>query len=98
MKDVYSSDTQKSPAEVTGNTAEHLQEGRMHDYRGNFCINCKEPHKTGDEKICEKYKMEATTKNKMRLDKYDAYTAKETLGYRGRKSYVSVARGAAKRE
>ena len=34
----------------------------------------------------------------MRLGKCDAYTAKETLGYRGRKFYLSVARGAAKRE
>ena len=42
--------------------------------------------------------MEATTQNKMRLDKCDAYTAKETQGYRGRKSYVSVTRGAAKRK
>ena len=42
--------------------------------------------------------MEATIQNKMRLDKCDVYTAKERLGYRGRKSYVSVARGAAKRE
>ena len=29
--------------------------------------------------------MEATIQNKMRLDKCDVYTAKETLGYRGRK-------------
>ena len=34
----------------------------------------------------------------MRLDKCNVYTAKEKLGYRGRKSYVSVARGAEKRE
>ena len=34
----------------------------------------------------------------MRLDKCNAYTAKETLGYRERKSYMSAARVAAKRE
>ena len=34
----------------------------------------------------------------MRLDKFNAYAAKETLGYRGRKSYMAVAEGAAKRE
>ena len=34
----------------------------------------------------------------MRLDKCDAYTAKETLGYRGRKTYVAAARGPAKTE
>ena len=34
----------------------------------------------------------------MRLDKCDVYTEKETLGYRGRKSFVSVAGGAAKRK
>ena len=32
----------------------------------------------------------------MRLEKCDAYTAKETLGYMGRKSYVSATKGAAK--
>ena len=42
--------------------------------------------------------METEIQNKMRLDKCNAYTAKETLGYRGRKSYVSAAREAAKRE
>ena len=34
----------------------------------------------------------------MRLDKCDAYTAKETLGYRERKSYVTATRGAAKKK
>ena len=34
----------------------------------------------------------------MRLDKCDVYTAKETLGYRERKSYITAERGAAKRE
>ena len=34
----------------------------------------------------------------MRLNKCDAYTAKEILGCRGRKLYVAVARRAAKRE
>ena len=42
--------------------------------------------------------MEATIQSKMGLDKCDAYTEKEILGYRGRKSYVSAAREAAKRE
>ena len=32
----------------------------------------------------------------MRLDKCDVYTAKEILGYRGRNSYMSAAREAAK--
>ena len=61
----------------------------MHDFRGNFCPYCKEPHKTGDKKICEKYKIEAAIQKKMRV-KSDAYTAKETLGYREKKSYVSA--------
>ena len=42
--------------------------------------------------------MEATFQNKMRLDKCEAYTAKETLGYRQTKFYVSAERGTAKRE
>ena len=75
---------------------ETLQEGRMYDCRGNFCLYWKEPHKTGDEKIYEEYKMEATVQCKRRLDKCDVYTTKETLGYKERKSYVSAARGAAK--
>ena len=47
---------------------------------------------TGDNKIFEEYKMEATIQSKMRLKKCDAYTAKEIRGYRRRKSYVSAAR------
>ena len=34
----------------------------------------------------------------MRLDKCDAYIAKETLGYRRRKTYVPSARGPANKE
>ena len=34
----------------------------------------------------------------MRLDKYNAYLAKETLEYRDGKSYVSTAREVAERE
>ena len=34
----------------------------------------------------------------MRFEKCDAYTAKKTLGYRGRKTYVAAARGPEKRE
>ena len=33
----------------------------------------------------------------MGLDKGDAYTAKETLGYRERKTYVAAARGCNKK-
>ena len=47
----------RNDRELGTNCAEHLQEGRMHDCRGNFCLYCKEPHKTGDKKICEEYKM-----------------------------------------
>ena len=36
--------------------------------------------------------MEARIQRKMRLDKCNAYTANEILGYRGRKSYVSAAK------
>ena len=54
--------------------------------------------KTVYKNICGEYKMEATIQNKMRLDKCDTYTAKETLGNRGRKSYMSASRGAAKQK
>ena len=40
--------------------------------------------------------MEATIQSKMRLDICDAYTAKEILGYRGRKTCVSAVREAEK--
>ena len=59
----------------------HQKKGKMRDCRGNFCLYCKEPHKTEDKKICEEYKMESTIQNKIKLDKCDTYTAKETLGY-----------------
>ena len=103
MKDVNSSNTQKSTAEVTGrefctDCVEHLQEEIIHDSGGKFCLYYKKLHKTGDKKIFEEYKMEATIQSKIRLDKCDAYTAKETLGYWGRKSFMSAARGAAKSE
>ena len=42
--------------------------------------------------------MEATIQNKMRLDKCDTYKVKETVGYRGKKTYMSVTRVAVKRE
>ena len=88
MKGVYSSDTEESTAEATGNSAGE-KNARMQE-----CLYCKEPHK----KICGEYKMEAIIQHKMKLDKCDAYTTKETLGYRGRKSYVSATRRTAKRE
>ena len=56
----------------------HQKKGKMRDCRGNFCLYCKEPHKTEDKKICEKYKMEAKIQKNMRLDKCDMYTTKET--------------------
>ena len=34
----------------------------------------------------------------MRLDKCDAYTAKETLGYKGKKTYLAATRGPTKWE
>ena len=37
-------------------------------------------------------------KNKMRFDKCNTYMATVTLGYQGRKSYISAARGATKKE
>ena len=40
--------------------------------------------------MCEEYKMETTIQSKIRLNK--SYTAKEILGNKGRKSYVSAAR------
>ena len=88
----------RSDIELCTNCTIYMQEEKMHNFRGHLCLYCKEPNKAGDKKIFGEYKMEATIQNKIRLDKCDAYTAKETLGYRGRKSYVSAARGAAKIE
>ena len=36
----------KSDRESCTNCIEHLQEGRMHNCKENFCLYCKEPHKT----------------------------------------------------
>ena len=83
VKSVYSSEAKKycrSDRELCRNWTEHLQEGRMHNCKGDLCLFCKEPHK----KICWEYKMEPTIQNKIRLDKCDVYTAKETLGYKRR--------------
>ena len=63
-----------------------------------ICLYCKESHKTGDWKICGEYIIEDTIHNKMRLDKCDAYTGKESRGYRERKSYWAVTIGTAKGE
>ena len=87
----------RSGRELCTNCAEQLQEGRMHDCRGNFWVYCKKPYKTGDKKICKVYKMEATIQRKMRLDKCDTYTAKEILGCRGRKFCVNGKRSSKKR-
>ena len=87
MKGVFSLSTQKT-AEATEKyaltQAEHLQEGRMQDCIGDLCLYCKGPHKAGDKKILGEYKMEARIQNKIILDICDAYTTKETLGYRRR--------------
>ena len=65
--------TLKSSAGATGNSAEtthSLCTGRKSaQLWGNFFLYCKEPHKTGDKKICREYTIEATIENKMRLDK-----------------------------
>ena len=59
----------------------------MHNFMGGgvFCLYYKEPNKTEDKKICGEYIMEATIRNKIRLDKCGVYTAKETLGFMVRK-------------
>ena len=48
--------------------------------------------------MCREYTIEATIQNKKRQDKFDVYTATETLGNRERKTYVVAAREPAKRE
>ena len=87
MKDVYCLDTQKSTAEVTRNSAQTAQNiCRREEYtivERTFASTAIKPHKMRDKKICKEYKIKATKQNKMRLDKCDAYTAKETLGYSG---------------
>ena len=76
MKDVYSTDTPKNTAEVTGNSAQIVlnicrrEECIIVDRK--FASTAKKTHKTGDKKICKEYTMEAKIQNKMRLDKCDA--------------------------
>ena len=80
--------------------AELLQKRIVYNNRGDVCFYYKEPHKARNKKICREYTIEATTQNKIRLNKCNAYTAKETLGYRGRKTYAGAAkeRGESERE
>ena len=85
MKSASILDTQKVLQKQLGT----LQNGGVHICGGDFCLYCK----TGDKKICEEYKKEANIQNKMRHEKFDAYTAKETLRYQGGKSYILYARG-----
>ena len=59
--------------------AEHLQEGRSMIVEWTFASTAKNPTRQEIRKYAEN-KMEATIQNKMKLDEYDAYTAKETLG------------------
>ena len=66
--------------ELCTDCTESLQEGRAHNFGEILYLHCK-LHKTGVKNICKEYKIETTMQNKMRLN---AYTAKETLGYKGK--------------
>ena len=75
-----------TPQKATGNFAETVRSSARRNSAqlwGVLCSRGKEPHKIRVKKICGEYTIEATILNKMRLDKCDTYTAKETLGYRG---------------
>ena len=91
-------ETTISSAEATGKTARiakslcSRKKGTI--VEGTFVSAAKNP--TRQE--TREYRIEARIQNKKRFDKCDAYTAKEILGYRGRKLYMAVARGAAKTE
>ena len=87
----------RSNRDLCRDCTEPLQDGREHNWE-DLCLYCKESRKSRDKKICGQYTIEATIPNKIRLDKCDVYTAKETLGYRGRKTYVTAVRRAAKRK
>ena len=69
----------------------------MYNWRGDLFLYCKEPHKIANKKIYGEYIIEAKIQNKMRFDKFNAYTEKETLGCREGNLYMAAARGAAKR-
>ena len=71
----------RSDRELCKSSAKHLQERRMHNCRGTFASTVKKHTRQETKKICEEYKMEATIQSKMRLDKCNAYTVKETLGF-----------------
>ena len=94
-----------TPKKILQKQKEDLQGVLRTDSRGGehscsrlLCFYCKEPHRTGDKNTCGEYKKEASILNMMRTEICDSYKAKEILGYRRGKSYVSSARGAAKRE
>ena len=83
----------RAPQKVLQKQQGTLQEEIVHN-----CLYCKEPRKTKVKKIYGEYTIEATIQNKMKLNKCDAYTVKETQWYKGRKTYVATVRGLAKRE
>ena len=72
--------------------AENRFKRRENTIAVDYCAFCKEPYRTEDKNTCGEYKKEASIQNKMRIEKCDAYKAKEILGYRGGKSYVSAAK------
>ena len=85
VKGVYSSDTQKSTAEATQNSLQTAQincmRDRMQDCRGNLCLCCfKEPHKTGDKKICGDYKMRRKTERDKKRKIYRQISGASKLG------------------
>ena len=85
--------TPKSSAEATENSAETAQNlcGKVECtiVREIFASTARNPIRLE----ARQYIREATIQNKLRLGKCDVYTVKEILGYREKKSYISVARG-----
>ena len=75
-----------------------LQEERLHNCRGDLCLFFNETHKARRQENMWSIYNRSYNPDKNETWKCDENTARKTLGYRSRNSYMVVARGAAKRE
>ena len=86
--------TPKGSAEATGNseTAHSLYRKEECTIVGRSFASTAKNLQRQETKIWREFTTVGTIQNKMRVDKCNAYTTKETLGYIRRKEYVAVAK------
>ena len=55
----------KGISELCKDCTEPLWESEVHNCGGDFCLYCKETHRTGNKKVCVEYIKESTIQNKI---------------------------------